>query len=145
MMYIFWYKFYFSCIQYKDMYSAWGIFFLLSFFEKKKLKKNQLNCSTSSDEMRSKNDYEIWILPQELQSVDINLQSFWSNWCSAEEQCNTSCCDVPCILFSTVSGHACHSPSARPCGHHLVTLCCEFSETEQRETPKNSDCQQKNV
>ena len=48
----------------------------------------QLNYSTSSEEMVSDDDYEIWILPQELQSVDINLQSFWSNWCSAEEECN---------------------------------------------------------
>lgn len=89
-----------------------------------------LNFSTSSDEMVSEDDYEIWILPQELQSVDINLQSFWSNWCSAEEECNTSCCDVPCILFSTVSGHACHSPLLRHCGYNLVTLRCDSSETE---------------
>lgn len=70
----------------------------------------KLYYSTIWQEIVCEGDYEIWILPQELQSVDINLQSFWSNWCSAKEECNTSCCDVPCILFSTVSGHACHSP-----------------------------------
>lgn len=67
-------------------------------------------------------DYKIWILPQELQSVDINLQSFWSNWCSAEEECNTSCYDVPCILFSTVTGHACHSP-LQGCVGTILWLC----------------------
>lgn len=61
--------------------------------------------------MVSEDYYEIWVLPQKLQSGDIILQPFWSNWCSAEGDCNTSCCDVPCILFSTVSGHACHSSS----------------------------------
>lgn len=90
--------------------TAWGREFLFfSFFGKNVFFFFQLSYSTTSEEMVSEDDYEIWILPQELQSVDINLQSFWSNWCSAEEECNTSCCDVPCILFSTVSGHACHS------------------------------------
>lgn len=119
-----------------------GFFFsfsLLSFFPPNWI--TQL----SSEEMVSEEDnYEIWILPQELQSVDINLQSFWSNWCSAEEECNTSCCDVPCILFSTVSGHACHSPSVRLCGHNLVTLCWESSETKEKKT-LNNECQQKNM
>lgn len=86
----------------------------------------QLNYSTMSKEMVSEDDYEIWILPQELQCVDIkNLQSFWSNWCSAEEECNTSCCDVPCILFSTVSGHACHSP-LQGCVGTILWPCAEY-------------------
>lgn len=102
-----WSKILFACIQYKERYSPPGGFF---FFFWTNFFFFQLNYSTSWEQMVSEDDYEIWILPQELQSVDINLQSFWSNWCSAEEECNTSCCDVPCILFSTVSGHACHSP-----------------------------------
>lgn len=59
-----------------------------------------------------------------------NLQSFWPNWFSVEEERNTSCCDVPCILFSTVSGHACHSsPLHKHCGQHPCDpVCCSFSQ-----------------
>lgn len=63
----------------------------------------------------------------QLQSVDIKLQSLWPNWCSAKEECNTSCCDVPCILFSTVSGHACHSPLQSGVGTVLWPYSVNFS------------------
>lgn len=139
-------KFFSACIRVKEQHNLRrGLFSLSFFFRQKLFFLFQLNYSTSSEEMVSEDDYEIWILPQKLQSVDINLQSFWSNWCSAEEECNTSCCDALCILFSTVSGHACHSPSARLCGYDLVTLGCESSETQYTETLKNSECQQKKM
>lgn len=97
-------------------------------------------------EMVSEDDYEIRILPQELQSVDINLQSFWSNWCSVQGECNTSCCDVPCILFSTVSGHACHSPQQGCVGTTSWPCVVNFLKLNQGRlhmSEKNSKCQQK--
>lgn len=89
--------------------------------------------------MVSEDDYEIWILPQELQSVDIKLQSFWPNWCSAKEECNTSCCDVPCILFSTVSGHACHSTLQSSVGTVLWPYSVNFSLTDFKVQKKKKE------
>lgn len=62
----------------KNSYSLPLGFFFLSWFWTKPF-FIQLNCSTLSEEMVSEADYEIRVPPQELQCVDINLQSFWSN------------------------------------------------------------------